>query len=897
MERPLQSGNVDVARMLIEWGAEADSRRPGDDATPLFLASRHGRPGMIAFLFSHGADIEALCKTADRREGHDTVTPLVEAVMSDQAASAARLIALGADVKAEKSWMPPLLTATLRSNATITRMLLDEGADPRVGVGGMTPLGLAVMTRQSDLVKALLSWRGGDGKKQKKQLPPVEGLGMGLVGGGDGDEGGDDKRDDDDGDGGDEKAIPCDDASAIAPPGDDKKASGGKSKKTKKKQTLQRVDPDEPIDAAVLDDGDPDGAGMCQCPVCQRRDNAQAPGGMDALDCNLAYGGGSGGSKNPLAAALGPLDGYGAERHLTPLAAAAKLDDAETVTALLLAGADPERSSGGMPPLAHASGKGSCAAVVALLDGGAKLESGASLPLVRGDRRVLTPLGVAAEAGELAAVELLLERGADPNGPPGAGMEPPLCCAVTDPPDDDDGNPVVGVVRALIAAGADPNASKEDAQSPYSPLMVAAGAGSVAVVKALLDGGADLEHVVRVTVGDSGGPRGGPDRKCQITALLHAAYCNELDAVRFLLLRGAKLFSADREAMSLVCDHLRSKAAHGVPDAAATLSLLRHQADAEADEEDEKAEQRLREERARAAELKEERKRQRQAEKVAAEADAVRKKLEDEQRKAAEETAEAERLATRLKKQEEYKKEQEARKAAAAAKRAKEKEKKAAAKALAEKEAEEEARAQANILQEVQDMVADLEVKRKAENAEREAREKLEREAAIKEEEEREAKEKAAEAAELERKAARKREAAGKQANVKPAAPLSAAAAAAAAKAHLLARDEAEGFVGPPTKVTKEDAAEGASWAQLGGFFVFLCNDSTEDECYERALFGAPAKFWDVAVEHVKPGTTLVLYNFAARTLSGPYEALAAPGWNEVPEGWQGGRGAPPGRR
>ena len=47
--------------------------------------------------------------------------------------------------------------------------------------------------------------------------------------------------------------------------------------------------------------------------------------------------------------------------------------------------------------------------------------------------------------------------------------------------------------------------------------------------------------------------------------------------------------------MTLVCDHLRSKAAHGVPDAGATLSLLRHQADAEADEEDEKASQRMRE--------------------------------------------------------------------------------------------------------------------------------------------------------------------------------------------------------------------------------------------------------------------------------------------------------------
>ena len=53
---------------------------------------------------------------------------------------------------------------------------------------------------------------------------------------------------------------------------------------------------------------------------------------------------------------------------------------------------------------------------------------------------------------------------------------------------------------------------------------------------------------------------------------------------------------------------------------------------------------------------------------------------------------------------------------------------------------------------------------------------------------------------------------------------------------------------------------------------MFLCNDSTEEECYERALLGAPAKFWDNVVDHVKAGTTLVLYNFASRTLSGPYE-------------------------
>jgi hypothetical protein len=415
------------------------------------------------------------------------------------------------------------------------------------------------------------------------------------------------------------------------------------------------------------------------------------------------------------------------------------------------------------------------------------------------------------------------------------------------------------------------------------------------VVRELLAGGADLEHVVRVTVGDSGGPRGGPDRKCHITALLHAAYCNELDAVRFLLLQGAKLSAADREAMSLVCDHLRSKAANGVPDAGATLSLLRHQADAEADEEDEKAEVRMREERVRAAELKEERKKLRAAAATEAEHDAVKKKVEDADRKAEGERAEVERLAARERKQGEYKREQEARKEAAAGKRAEVKAAKATAKAAAEREAEAEAAAQNKVMEEVRSMVADLELTRQAAEKVRDAREKKERDAAIREEEERERAERSGEAADRNtRDVAVARtsgggggkvgaggvKAAGGAKVAVAAAPVSTAAAAAAAKAHLLARDEAEGFTGAPTKVGKEDALEAASWAAAAGFFVFLCNDSTEEECYERAVFGAPAKFWDNAVDYVKPGTVLVLYNFAARTLSGPYRALTAPQWN-----------------
>jgi ankyrin repeat domain-containing protein 17 len=494
-----ESGCVVIARSLCDRGAEVEKRRPDDDATPLFVAARHGRSAMIAFLYSVGADIEALCKTADRREGHDTVTPLVEAVMSDQAAAAARLIALGADVRAPDSWMPPLLTATLRSNATITRMLLREGADPRVGVGGMTPLGLAVMTRQSDLVHALLDWRGDDelsaesddessAKKPRRGTDDVSSeteRKRARDNSRDATENANEKTENVSTLTLENLADPDEDPAVIAAArarldaataARTARADGGSDgarrfpeRSGRRNVTGFRVDPDEPIDAAVLDDGDPEMSGACQCPVCQRR-GRDGDGALDDKGFCAPAG------EKLSGAGAGP---YGAERHLTPLAAAAKLDDAETVRALLAAGANPERASGGMPPLAHAAGKGSCAAIVALLEGGAQLESAASLPLTPRDGRTLTPLGVASEAGELAAVELLLRRGADPNGPPGRGFEPPLCCAVTDPPDDEEGNPVVGVVRALIRAGADPNASKEDAQSPYSPLMVAAGAGSV----------------------------------------------------------------------------------------------------------------------------------------------------------------------------------------------------------------------------------------------------------------------------------------------------------------------------------------------------------------------------------------------------------------------------------
>jgi hypothetical protein len=97
-----------------------------------------------------------------------------------------------------------------------------------------------------------------------------------------------------------------------------------------------------------------------------------------------------------------------------------------------------------------------------------------------------------------------------------------------------------------------------------------------------------------------------------------------------------------------------------------------------------------------------------------------------------------------------------------------------------------------------------------------------------------------------------------------------------------------------PSVAKKAAAAEqdgGIEVVNPDDLFIFLCNDSTVDECHERSLFGAPEKERANVDDNVKQGTTLYLYDFSARTLTGPYKALESPKWNAVPEAWQGGRG------
>lgn len=168
--------------------------------------------------------------------------------------------------------------------------------------------------------------------------------------------------------------------------------------------------------------------------------------------------------------------------NFTAIMFAAEKGDAASIRALVAAGADVNKPlPDGNNPILIASNLKQPAAVTALLETGAK-------PTVA-DRTGNTPLHSAAQAGDANLVKLLVSKGADPNartvataasgrggggfgrGAP-SGQQTPLMLAAKA------GH--LDAMKALVESGADP---KLKAQDDTTLLMAAAGSGHVEVVK------------------------------------------------------------------------------------------------------------------------------------------------------------------------------------------------------------------------------------------------------------------------------------------------------------------------------------------------------------------------------------------------------------------------------
>jgi ankyrin repeat protein len=167
----------------------------------------------------------------------------------------------------------------------------------------------------------------------------------------------------------------------------------------------------------------------------------------------------------------------------SPLIFAAQNGDATTVSSLLKAGADVKY-------MAPQGGDALMVAVMGSKNDAVKVLLDNSASVAVKDRQGNTPLHIAAELGEVDSVKMLLAKGADPNaktnpfnagrgrGGGGGGFfriigeQTPLMLAAKANHED--------VMRALVAAGADP---KTKAQDGSNLLMAAAGTGHVEIVK------------------------------------------------------------------------------------------------------------------------------------------------------------------------------------------------------------------------------------------------------------------------------------------------------------------------------------------------------------------------------------------------------------------------------
>ena len=155
-----QNGHVEVARMLIERGADVAAQNK-DGETPLHLVSRNGEEEVARMLIERGADVAA--------QNKDGETPLHMASQYGQVEVARMLVERGADVAAQNNdGETPLHLASQYGEVEVARMLIECGADLAAqNNDGETPLHLASQYGELEVARMLVE-RGADVAAQNK---------------------------------------------------------------------------------------------------------------------------------------------------------------------------------------------------------------------------------------------------------------------------------------------------------------------------------------------------------------------------------------------------------------------------------------------------------------------------------------------------------------------------------------------------------------------------------------------------------------------------------------------------------------------------------------------------------------------------------------------------------
>ena len=159
LHRACATGQVYIANMLIDAGADLESPGEPSGSRPLHVAALSNQPEIVSLLIDRGADINAL-----DAEGR---TSLMVASKFKSIAAARSILGHGADIHArDKIYRdPPIHFAVLGGSVEIVKLLLSQGIDVnlRSGHTGESPLIYAVIVGDVEMVRLLMA-RGADPK-------------------------------------------------------------------------------------------------------------------------------------------------------------------------------------------------------------------------------------------------------------------------------------------------------------------------------------------------------------------------------------------------------------------------------------------------------------------------------------------------------------------------------------------------------------------------------------------------------------------------------------------------------------------------------------------------------------------------------------------------------------
>ena len=137
-------GSLDIAKLLVERGADVNAREAWRDQTALMWAVDGNFPELTQFLIEHGADVNVRASandwgsqiTSEPRAQYRPVgglTALLYAARSGCTRCVRSLLAAGADIdRPTPDGVTPLMIAIDNTSYDTARVLLDAGANPHV---------------------------------------------------------------------------------------------------------------------------------------------------------------------------------------------------------------------------------------------------------------------------------------------------------------------------------------------------------------------------------------------------------------------------------------------------------------------------------------------------------------------------------------------------------------------------------------------------------------------------------------------------------------------------------------------------------------------------------------------------------------------------------------------